>query len=98
MKQRTKAKQLHCETPKFKANSYHQSQPLEINVKTEQLLIQTFSPEKICNKGHEISVLCCLAIEKFNILLECLLHYTHPIVCPKCINNGIQTTVKPNKL
>ena len=36
--------------------------------------------------------------KKFSILLECLLSYTHPIVYPKCIGIGIQTTVKPNEL
>ena len=41
---------------------------------------------------------CCLHGEKFNILHEYLLPYTHPILYPKCIGSGIQTTVKPNKL
>ena len=43
-------------------------------------------------------MLSCLQVEKINILLECLLPYTHPILYPKCIGSGIQTTVKPNKL
>ena len=46
----------------------------------------------------KIPVLCCLQVEKFNILLECLLPCTHPIIYPKCIDSGIQTTVKPNKI
>ena len=37
-------------------------------------------------------------VEEFNILLECLLPYTHPHVYPKCIGSGIQNTRKPNKL
>ena len=39
-----------------------------------------------------------MSIETFNILLECLLPYTHPTVYPKCIGSGNQTTVKPNEL
>ena len=39
-----------------------------------------------------------LPVEKFNILVECLLTYTHPVVYPKCIDIGIQTTLKPNEL
>ena len=35
---------------------------------------------------------------KFNLLLECLLPYTHPIIYAKYIGSGIQNTVKPNKL
>ena len=46
----------------------------------------------------KISVLYCLPIAKFHIFLECLLTYTHPVVYPKCIGSGIQTTVKSNKL
>ena len=68
-------------------------------MKTEQLLNQTFSSEKkVEAKTIEISVLCCLQVEKFNILLESLLPYTYPIIYPKCVGSGIQTTVKPNKL
>ena len=67
-------------------------------LKAEQLLNQTFSPEKSETKAIKISVLCCLPIEKLNILLECLLPCTHPILYSKCIGRGIQTTVKPNKL
>ena len=37
-------------------------------------------------------------LEKFHILLECLLTYTHPIIYPKCLGSGIQNTGKPNKL
>ena len=36
--------------------------------------------------------------KRVNILLECLLPYTHPIVYAECIGSGIQTTVKPNEL
>ena len=39
-----------------------------------------------------------LEVEKFNILLKCLLPYTHPIIYRKCIGSGIQNTGKPNKL
>ena len=46
----------------------------------------------------KVSVLCCLQVEKFNILLECLQPYTYPILYPKCIGSGIQNNVKPNKL
>ena len=45
-----------------------------------------------------ISVLCCFPVEKFNVLLECLLPYMHAILYPKCISSGIQATVKPNEL
>ena len=37
-------------------------------------------------------------VEEFNILLECLLPYTHPNIYPKGIGSGIQNTGKPNKL
>ena len=32
------------------------------------------------------------------MVLECLLPFASPIVCPKCKGNGIHTTVQPNKL
>ena len=35
---------------------------------------------------------------KFNLLPECLLPYTHPIIYPECIGCGVQNTGKPNKL
>ena len=57
-----------------------------------------FSPEKLETKAIKISVLCCYEVEQFNLLLECLLPYTHPIIYPKCIGSGIQNTGKPNKL
>ena len=41
----------------------------------------------------KVSELCCLQVEKFNILLECLQPYTYPILYPKCIGSGIQNTV-----
>ena len=53
----------------------------------------TFSTEK----SETISVLCCLPFAKFNIILECLLPYTHPIKYAKCIGSGIETIVKQNK-
>ena len=39
-----------------------------------------------------------MEVEKFNLLLECLLPYTHPIIYPKCIGSRIQNKGKPNKL
>ena len=39
-----------------------------------------------------------MEVEKFNLLLECLLPYTHPIIYPKCIGSGIQNNGKPNKI
>ena len=39
-----------------------------------------------------------MPVEKFDLLLECLLPYTHPIIYPKCIGSGIQATVKTNEL
>ena len=39
-----------------------------------------------------------LEVEKFNILLKCLLPYTHPIIYRKCIGSGIKNTGKPSKL
>ena len=56
--------------------------------KTEKLLNQIF---------FETPVLC-LPIEKFNMLLKCLIPYAHPILYSICIGSGIQTTVKPNEL
>ena len=61
-------------------------------------LNQTFSPEKFEAKAIKVLVLCYYEVEKFNILLESLLTYTHPIIYPKCIGHGIQNTNKPNKL
>ena len=65
-------------------------------LETEQLLNQFFSPEKI--KAIEISVLCCLPVEKCNIFLEFLLPCTHSVVYPKNMSSGFQTTVKANEL
>ena len=71
-------KQLHNKIPKVKTNCYHHSQPFkEINVKnkqlkTEQLLHRTLSPEKNQIKAVKIAV-PCLAVEKFNKSLEYLL-------------------------
>ena len=45
-----------------------------------------------------MSVPCCLPVDKFIILLECLLPYTHPTVYPKYIGSGIQTNDKPSKV
>ena len=45
----------------------------------------------------KISVLGCQKVEKFNLLREYLLHYTHGITYPKCLGSGIQSTGKPNK-
>ena len=59
--------------------------------------MKLFLQKKFETKAIQISVLCCLQVEKFNILLKCLLPYTHPILYPKGIGSGIQTTVKPNK-
>ena len=39
-----------------------------------------------------------MSVEKFNVLLKCLLPYTHLTVYPKYMGNGIQTTVKTNEL
>ena len=43
-------------------------------------------------------MLCCKEVEKFNILLKCLLTCTHPITYTKCIGSGIQNTGKLNQL
>ena len=47
------------------------------HLKTKQLLHETFSPVKNLHatKAIKISVLCCLSVEKFNILIECMLHW-----------------------
>ena len=60
--------------------------------------MKLFLQKKFETKAIQISVLCCLQVEKFNILLKCLLPYTHPIIYRKCIGSGIQNTGKPNKL
>ena len=60
--------------------------------------MKLFLQKKFETKAIQISVLCCLQVEKYNILLKCLLPYTHPILYSKGIGSGIQTTVKPNKL
>ena len=39
-------------------------------------------------------VVCQYYIEKFKMLLECSLPYTHPIAYPRCTDSGIQTTVE----
>ena len=45
-------------------------------------------------KAIKISILCCLAVEKFDILLECLLPDTNPVVYPNCIGSGIHQMLK----
>ena len=49
-------------------------------LKTEQLLTRTFSPYKSEAKAIKISVLCCLPVEKFDVLNACyfihILSYT----------------------
>ena len=94
-------KQLHSEISD--SNCYRLSQSKEINVKskqrkTEQLFYEIFFQKKYETKTIKISVLYCLPAEKCNTLLECLLPCTHPIVYPKCMGNGIQTTATPYKL
>ena len=92
-------KQLHSKIPKLKTSCYHQSQLKKINLKYNLKHINhTFHSEKFETKAIKISVLCFWEVEKFNLLLECLLPYTHPIIYPKCIGSGIQNTGKPNKL
>ena len=59
---------------------------------------QTFFLEKFKTKVIKFLVLCCQEVEKFNMLLACLLTYTHPTIYPKCIGSGIQNTGKLNKL
>ena len=51
--------------------------------KTEQLSTQTFSPDKVRSKNHQNFSTILLPFEKFNVLLKCLLPYTHLIVYPK---------------
>ena len=68
------------------------------NLKLNNFNSKFFSRKKVEGKTIKSSVLCCLQVEKFNILLECLLPYAHLIIFPKCMGSGIQTTVKPNKL
>ena len=67
-------------------------------IKTEQLLNQTFSTEKFEAKTIKILVQSCLPVQKFNIFLKCLLPYMYPVVYSKCIGSGNQATVKPNQL
>ena len=74
----------------------------EVNMKNN-LKLNNFNSNVLSRKTAETkpiktSVLCCLQVEKINILLECLLPYAHPMIFPICMGNGIQTTVKPNKL
>ena len=67
--------------------------------KTEQLSTQTFSPDKIRSKSHQNFSTNLLPVEKFNVLLKCLLPYTYLIAHPKkYMGSGIQTTVKANEL
>ena len=92
-------KQLYSKIPRLKTNCYHQSQPKKVNLKDNLKHIKSyFSFRKIKKKAIKISVLCCWEVEKFNLLLECLLHYAHPIIYSKCIGSGIQNTGKPNKV
>ena len=58
-------------------------------VKTKQLLNRNFSPGKYETKAIKNSELCFLLVDKFNILLACLLPATHPIVYAKRIGGGI---------
>ena len=48
-------------------------------------------------KVIKMSVLYCLPVEKLNVLLKFFLPYTHLIICQKCMDSGIQNTVKSNE-
>ena len=61
-------------------------------------LNQTFSLEKFEAKALNILALCCQEVEKFNLVLECLLPYTHSTIHPKFIGGGIENIGKPKKL
>ena len=58
---------------------------------------QIFSLEIFETNAIKMSLLCCLEVEKFNLLLDCLLPYTHPTIYSKCLGSEIQTIVKPIK-
>ena len=60
--------------------------------------MKLFLQKKLETKAIKISVLYCLPVEKFNRLLECLLLCTRSIIYPKCMDSGVETTIKPNEL
>ena len=51
--------------------------------KTEHLSTQTFSSDKIQSKSHQNFSTILFPVEKLNVLLKCLLPYTHLIIYPK---------------
>ena len=67
-------------------------------VKLGNFQIKLFLQEESEAKPIHISVLYCLPVEKFNMLLKCLLPYTHPITYLKYTGSGAQTLVKENEL
>ena len=95
-------KELHSEIPNLKHKLLSSESTIKNNLKikqlkTEQLSTQTFSRDKIRSKSHQNSSKC-LSVEKVNVLLKCLLPYTHLIVYSKHMGSGIQITVKANEL
>ena len=66
------------------------------NLNRNNCQIKLFLWKNYDRKAIKMLVLC-FRVEKFNVLLECLLPHTHSIVYTKRVGGGIQTTVKPNE-
>ena len=79
-----KLKQVHSVIPNLKhkllasESTIRKSTYKKKQIKTEKLLNQTFSPEISKLKTIKTSVLYGLPVEKFHILLTCLLYYLIP--------------------
>ena len=58
------------------------------NLKLSNFQLKLFLQIKSEAKAIKISVLFCLLVSKFNVLLKCLLPYAHLIVYPKIYGQG----------
>ena len=62
-------------------------------MQTRSKLSPRTTPEKFETEAIKISVLCYEEVEKFNVLLECLLPYTYPIIYQNVNAVGFRTLV-----
>ena len=59
---------------------------------------QTFTYDNLKKKPSKFQYLCGLTVEKFDILLNCLMPYSHVIQYPDCKGNGSRSLEKPTEL
>ena len=64
------------------------------NLKLNNFKSNCFSRKNLKQKTSKFQY---YVVYKLRNLLGCLLPYINPNLYPKCINSGIQATVKPNK-